>query len=157
MEVKLGAPQHCPACGHSNPSGRELPRDCMWCGSTGEQGRIKEMFKKMTPLDEKISAVANEKNAVAWQMEERMAKTDERISVIASKMDYVMRELESRMDFAEERLNNLECHPSRNKMFNKGLKAAQRQNKSGCACRFDKDDNIIELCKAHADYFKKMR
>ena len=46
MEVKLGAPQQCPACGHSNPSGRELPRDCMWCGPTGEQDRIKKMFEK---------------------------------------------------------------------------------------------------------------
>ena len=83
MEVKLGAPQQCPACGHSNPSGRELPRDCMWCGPTGEQDRIKEMFDR-------------------------------------------------------------------------GLKAAQRQNKSGCACRFDGNDNIIELCKAHSDYFERM-
>jgi len=40
------------------------------------------------------------------------------------------------------------------KMFDKGKAAAQRQNKSGCVCRFDGDDNIIELCKAHADYFK---
>jgi len=46
MEVKLGAPQQCPACGHSNPSGLPLPARCVWCGPTGEQHRIKEMFEK---------------------------------------------------------------------------------------------------------------
>ena len=81
MEVKIGAPQKCPECGSSNPSGLSLPERCLWCGPTGEKYRVRAMFRK-------------------------------------------------------------------------GLKAAQRQNKSGCACRFDEDGNIVELCKAHADYFK---
>jgi len=45
-EIKLGAPQQCPVCGHSNPSGLPLPERCMWCGPTGEKYRIQEMFHK---------------------------------------------------------------------------------------------------------------
>ena len=42
------------------------------------------------------------------------------------------------------------------KWFQKGIEAAQRQNKSGCCCRFDENDNIIELCAAHKEYFEKL-
>ena len=37
--------------------------------------------------------------------------------------------------------------------FNAGRKAVlQSKNSSGCACVFDEDDNLIEVCKAHRDW-----
>jgi len=42
------------------------------------------------------------------------------------------------------------------KWFNKGIEAAQRQNRSGCCCRFDENDNIISLCAAHKEYFNNL-
>ena len=30
-EIKLGTPQTCPKCNGQNPSGLDLPRECIWC------------------------------------------------------------------------------------------------------------------------------
>ena len=51
--------------------------------------------------------------------------------------------MQARIDKLEQRISKLE-------------KLAYT-NPSGCCCRFDENDNIIELCKAHADYFEKRR
>ena len=38
--------------------------------------------------------------------------------------------------------------------FRKGQESVLRKNNSGCCCKFDEDDTIVELCAAHADYVK---
>jgi hypothetical protein len=48
MEPKLGAPQTCPKCGGSNPSGLSLPEQCVWCK------------KKITMSRENIDVVIND-------------------------------------------------------------------------------------------------
>jgi len=37
-----------------------------------------------------------------------------------------------------------------------GRDSAMRKNKSGCCCKFDEDDEIVELCFAHKIYFEKL-
>ena len=124
MEIKLGAPQQCPACGHSNPSGLPLPARCMWCGPTGEQGRIKEMFEKAKEEQPMKPPIFKEEFGPIMG------------GLITDPIPGWVRKLEKRMSKLEK---------------------LAYTNPSGCCCKFDKDDNIIELCKAHADYFKKMR
>ena len=36
--------------------------------------------------------------------------------------------------------------------YEMGRDSAMRKNKSGCCCKFDEDDYIIELCYAHRIY-----
>ena len=31
----IGGPQACPACGQDNPSGKQLPKECIWCKGKG--------------------------------------------------------------------------------------------------------------------------
>ena len=53
-DTKFGAPQLCPDCGHSNPSGLPLPERCMWCGPYGTKHEIKElseMIKRQRPKE----------------------------------------------------------------------------------------------------------
>jgi hypothetical protein len=59
MEPKLGAPQTCPVCGGSNPSGLSLPKQCVWCK------------KKITMSRENIDVVINDLEAnIAWLKKE---------------------------------------------------------------------------------------
>ena len=37
-----------------------------------------------------------------------------------------------------------------------GRDSAMRKNKSGCCCKFDEDDEIVELCFAHKIYFENI-
>ena len=47
MDVKLGAPVHCPKCGNYNPPGK----DCTWCDGT-HKFRIKGEAMKLSKLRE---------------------------------------------------------------------------------------------------------
>jgi len=41
-------------------------------------------------------------------------------------------------------------------IYDMGRDSAMRKNKSGCCCKFNEDDEIIELCYAHKIYFEKL-
>jgi hypothetical protein len=43
------------------------------------------------------------------------------------------------------------------KGFRMALDAIYRKNPSGCCCKFDENDEIVELCAAHKAYFDKRR
>ena len=38
--------------------------------------------------------------------------------------------------------------------YEMGRDSAMRKNKSGCCCKFDENDEIVELCYAHKLYFE---
>lgn len=42
-----------------------------------------------------------------------------------------------------------------NKWFQKGVESVLRNNESGCVCKFHENDNIIELCMAHKQYYEE--
>ena len=39
--------------------------------------------------------------------------------------------------------------------FDDGRKSVLRNNKSGCCCLFNEDDEIVELCMAHKEHEQK--
>ena len=41
--------------------------------------------------------------------------------------------------------------------FDRGKDAAQRNNKSGCCCKFDENDDIVSLCAAHEELIGEMK
>jgi len=41
----------------------------------------------------------------------------------------------------------LDCEYARG--FKAGHEATLRKNPSGCVCKFDEDDNLVEMCAAH--------
>ncbi len=47
-EIILGAPQICPECKHQNPSGLNLPKQCIWCNY--ESKRFEEQIKKIKSI-----------------------------------------------------------------------------------------------------------
>ena len=70
-------------------------------------------------------------------------------------LDFVVGQNVSVTDLIEENASlKAELKAAAQKYYEMGRNSAMRKNKSGCVCKFDEEDNIIELCSAHSEYIK---
>jgi chromosome segregation ATPase len=130
MEPKLGAPQTCPKCGGSNPSGLSLPEQCVWCK------------KKITMSRENIDVVINDLEAnIAWlkkeaelhelamqQNKDRMQDLEEENAALRQRNAELVEALED----IKESFHRRHTHPAEHmiKVYNKVCAAlARKENK----------------------------